>query len=149
MRNLLNLSLLCFFLLLTLTVNVSRAQTYSPFRYGVLTGYQPKMAPATEQDVAAIRSQQQALDEAASEEIRYWNAAYPSYRWHQIMMAVSAAHEGHKNGGRVAIMHLAVRCPGCGVAVQATARSASPLRGKRGPGLPGAYPRLFLLHLRI
>jgi hypothetical protein len=40
--------------------------------------------------------------------MNYWNAAYPSYRWHQIMMEVSRARKGHKNGGRVAILHLAI-----------------------------------------
>jgi hypothetical protein len=85
-----------------------QAQPYPAFRYGPMTGYQPKVSSPTQQDMAAIRGQQRALDPAARAEIRYWNAAYPSYRWHQIMMAVSDAHEGHKNGGRVVIMHLAV-----------------------------------------
>ncbi|RMG62956.1 MAG: phosphatase PAP2 family protein [Bacteroidetes bacterium] len=66
------------------------------------------MPQASEADFAAIQSQQQVTDEVTHEEIRYWNAAYPSYRWHQILMAVSAEHKGHKNGGRVVIMHLAV-----------------------------------------
>ncbi|PRX54889.1 vanadium-dependent haloperoxidase [Flagellimonas meridianipacifica] len=40
--------------------------------------------------------------------IRYWNGSYPAYRWHQLLMQVSRNHKGHKNGGRVAIMHLAI-----------------------------------------
>lgn len=40
--------------------------------------------------------------------IDYWNAAYPSYRWHQIMMQAGLNHKGHKNGGRMAMMHLAI-----------------------------------------
>ena len=40
--------------------------------------------------------------------IDYWNAAYPSYRWHQIMMRAGLNHNGHKNGGRMAILHLAI-----------------------------------------
>ncbi|KPM32190.1 Hypothetical protein I595_1839 [Croceitalea dokdonensis DOKDO 023] len=46
--------------------------------------------------------------DSLDQEIRFWTAAYPSYRWHQIMMEASQKHKGHKNGGRMAILHLAI-----------------------------------------
>ncbi|MEM6517050.1 MAG: vanadium-dependent haloperoxidase [Bacteroidota bacterium] len=48
------------------------------------------------------------INDEAQWAINYWNASYPSYRWHQIMMDISKAHKGHKNGGRLAIMHLSI-----------------------------------------
>jgi hypothetical protein len=47
-------------------------------------------------------------NEMLQQVIDYWNAAYPSYRWHQIMMQAGLNHKGHKNGGRMAMMHLAI-----------------------------------------
>jgi len=41
-------------------------------------------------------------------EINYWNGAYPSYRWHQVMVEAGKRHKGHKNGGRMAMLHLAI-----------------------------------------
>lgn len=86
----------------------SSAQSYQPFRYAAATQHTPLTDAQLAAEIASILAQQQALDTAARADIRYWNAAYPAYRWHQAMMAASAAHQGHKNGGRVAIMHLAI-----------------------------------------
>ena len=54
-----------------------------------------------------LKSQQQ-LDESLLQEVRYWNAAYPSYRWHQIMVTAGDRTQGHSNGGRMAMLHLAI-----------------------------------------
>src|SRR5690606_15962106 len=51
---------------------------------------------------------QRELNQEDRDNIRFWNAAYPAYRWHQKLMEASNLHRGHKNGGRVAIMHLAI-----------------------------------------
>lgn len=59
----------------------------------------------SEIDLDQIKEAQSKVD---SWDIKYWNASYPSYRWHQILMNTGNAHKGHKNGGRVAIMHLAI-----------------------------------------
>ncbi|MEM8528204.1 MAG: phosphatase PAP2 family protein [Bacteroidota bacterium] len=58
--------------------------------------------------MAKVIDAQKGLQEADIRTINYWNASYPSYRWHQIMMEVSRAQKGHKNGGRVVILHLSI-----------------------------------------
>lgn len=86
----------------------AQAQPYPPFRYSFEKRYEPMAEAAVPAALSDLLALQRNLDAAARAEIRYWNAAYPSYRWHQIMMQASAAHEGHKNGGRVVIMHVAI-----------------------------------------
>lgn len=70
----------------------------------------PEPVPETlwQQEMEQIVQAQQNMDSGDLQEIAYWNAAYPSYRWHQIMMEVGRASPGHKNGGRIAILHLAI-----------------------------------------
>ncbi|MFS4416066.1 vanadium-dependent haloperoxidase [Maribacter sp. 2307ULW6-5] len=57
---------------------------------------------------ALIAEAQQTATDRARQQVRYWNAAYPSYRWHQAMVTAGQRTKGHKNGGRMAILHLAV-----------------------------------------
>lgn len=59
----------------------------------------------SEIDLDQIKEAQSKVD---SWDVKYWNASYPSYRWHQILINTGNTHKGHKNGGRVAIMHLAI-----------------------------------------
>ncbi len=61
-----------------------------------------------ELEAATIHESQQQLNDSLLQEVRYWNTAYPSYRWHQIMVSAGDRTKGHKNGGRMAILHLAV-----------------------------------------
>ncbi len=63
---------------------------------------------ATKQEIAEVIKLQEAISGEDKWIINYWNASYPAYRWHQIMMEVGRAHKGHKNGGRVAMLHLAM-----------------------------------------
>ncbi len=73
----------------------------SPFLAKINYSYTPVENP----DISSILEAQQ---EISPWNIRYWNASYPNYRWHQQMMKISNEHRGHKNGARVAIMHLAI-----------------------------------------
>ncbi len=61
-----------------------------------------------ESQLLQIKKAQENINDSILEEISYWNNAYPSYRWHQILMEIGDDFQGHKNGGRVAIMHLAI-----------------------------------------
>jgi len=81
---------------------------YVPFKYKLNTQRSPDSEKQQQQGIEAILACQQGITEQTIQKINYWNAAYPSYRWHQIMMEISRAHEGHKNGGRVVILHLAI-----------------------------------------
>ncbi len=80
---------------------------YRPFKFQLDETFLPLTKERREQEAREIVAAQQRLQEDHGE-IGYWNGAYPSYRWHQILMEVSRAHRGHKNGGRVAIMHLSI-----------------------------------------
>ena len=71
-------------------------EDFSPSRERVLQDEIPEI----------IAVQQKLVNDPWS--VRYWNGAYPSYRWHQLLMEVGQNHKGHKNGGRVVIMHLAI-----------------------------------------
>lgn len=81
---------------------------YQPFLFDCPADFEPAdeagLAKSME-EVAKAQSSMQAVDTLWA---AYWNNAYPSYRWHQALMAAGRLHEGHKNGGRVAILHLAV-----------------------------------------
>lgn len=55
-----------------------------------------------------IKEAQANINDSVLQVIKYWNNAYPSYRWHQILMEIGNDYQGHKNGGRVAIFHLAI-----------------------------------------
>ncbi|WNB17889.1 vanadium-dependent haloperoxidase [Marivirga arenosa] len=79
---------------------------YTPFMFTssiFMEGKEPN-----EQTIDSIFQLQSALSSLDLEEIKYWNSAYPNYRWHQLLMDISNAHKGHKNGARVVIMHLAI-----------------------------------------
>lgn len=94
------------------TAFVSNAQAirdvYPSFKFELSDVYKPEARRTLKEEseeILQLQSEMQSVDQLR---IKYWNAAYPGYRWHQIMMQVSRQHSGHKNGGRVAIMHLAI-----------------------------------------
>lgn len=99
-------------LLLVLSVFYARGQnaisSYLPFKYALTDR---EILPEQDRQQASIDeiiSLQKELTEEDIENVRFWNAAYPSYRWHQKLMEASELHTGHKNGGRVVIMHLTI-----------------------------------------
>src|SRR5690606_1216489 len=81
---------------------------FVPFKYQLDDQFTSVRKKQVRQEVAEIVEMQQDLNDADLREMNYWNATYPSYRWHQILMEISQAHRGHKNGGRMAILHLAI-----------------------------------------
>ncbi|MEM6397887.1 MAG: phosphatase PAP2 family protein [Bacteroidota bacterium] len=101
-------SLLIFIFSLASATAQSPAQDFEPFKFSGSEMYAPISASETEREILEILAAQSDMTTEEAQTVKYWNAAYPSYRWHQIMMAVSRAHKGHKNGGRVAILHLAM-----------------------------------------
>ncbi|MEM6865403.1 MAG: phosphatidic acid phosphatase, partial [Bacteroidota bacterium] len=84
------------------------SSTYNPFKFELADSISPLNKELLSDEVEEIISVQKETDEAGLWSIKYWNGAYPSYRWHQLLMEVGKRHNGHKNGGRVAIMHLSI-----------------------------------------
>ncbi|MEO1654360.1 MAG: phosphatidic acid phosphatase, partial [Bacteroidota bacterium] len=84
------------------------ASPAKPFKFALPERFAPVEEELLRDEISEITAIQQAMAEGDLWAIRYWNGAYPSYRWHQILMQASLMHQGHKNGGRVAIMHLAI-----------------------------------------
>jgi hypothetical protein len=79
-----------------------------PFRFQLEEAFSPLNVSELEQEIAKVIELQKETTEENIRVMNYWNASYPSYRWHQIMMEISSAQKGHKNGGRVVILHLAI-----------------------------------------
>ncbi|MEM9340337.1 MAG: hypothetical protein AAGA66_16500 [Bacteroidota bacterium] len=86
----------------------TNASPFKPFKFELQERFLPVDEKLLQDEVSAIVSIQQKMEKEELWTIRYWNNAYPSYRWHQLLMQASRNHKGHKNGGRVAIMHLAI-----------------------------------------
>lgn len=86
----------------------AQVNTYNTFKYAMNEAFSPEPESRLKKEIAAIVEAQKGLSNTDLEAIKYWNAAYPSYRWHQILIQIGNEHKGHKNGGRVVIMHLAV-----------------------------------------
>jgi len=100
---------LLLLLLLTDSVNAQvLISDFKPFKYQLEETYSPVTAIELEKEVAKVIEAQKGLSKEDIRTINYWNTSYPSYRWHQIMMEVSRAKKGHKNGGRVVILHLSI-----------------------------------------
>jgi membrane-associated phospholipid phosphatase len=47
--------------------------------------YRPPAPPANQKEIAEVLSRQRALDSAGLQQIRYWNAGAPGYRWQNFM----------------------------------------------------------------
>jgi hypothetical protein len=82
--------------------------SYKPFKYELQESFSPVNEQQLRDEISEIISIQQQMDEEDAWNISYWNNSYPSYRWHQLLMQASRNHKGHKNGGRVAILHLSI-----------------------------------------
>lgn len=97
-------------LLFSATSVIAQVETknFKPFKFHLKATLVPVNATAVEQEITEVIKRQEGVNAEDKREINYWNAAYPTYRWHQIMMDISRAQKGHKNGGRVAILHLAM-----------------------------------------
>lgn len=95
---------LWFLLMLCTTYAVAQTKEYAPF----LIGPEITMPDRPENRKEPIAVLQDKLDNTLREEISYWNAAYPSYRWHQAMVTAGNHAEERKNGGRMAVLHLAI-----------------------------------------
>ena len=100
----------CFFWLFTSGVLLAQTEknTYQPIMFSLEINEVPKIAPTFREEIADVVAAQKLLNDSLQQERRYWNAAYPSYRWHQIMVEAGNRTKGHKNGGRMAILHLAI-----------------------------------------
>ncbi len=85
-----------------------RMEDYPPFKFELDTDFSVATEQQIQEETKEIVAAQSGLTDEELRKINYWNASYSSYRWHQIMMEISRAHQGHKNGGRVVILHLAI-----------------------------------------
>ncbi|MEM6316574.1 MAG: phosphatase PAP2 family protein [Bacteroidota bacterium] len=81
---------------------------FKPFKFQLEKSFLPVNSTELKQELVEIIASQKGMSEEDIRTVNYWNAAYPSYLWHQIMMEISRAHKGHKNGGRIAILHLSI-----------------------------------------
>jgi hypothetical protein len=81
---------------------------FEPFKFALQERFPPADEKLLRDEIPEIIAVQQKMAEADPWSIRYWNGAYPAYRWHQLLMQAGRNHPGHKNGGRVAILHLAI-----------------------------------------
>ena len=101
-------SLVLFLLSVTSLTAQIQIEDFAAFKFQSGATLAPLSEAEIEQEISQVIKLQEAISTEDKWDINYWNAAYPSYRWHQIMMDISRAHKGHKNGGRVAILHLAI-----------------------------------------
>lgn len=104
------LSLILILLLFSLALATAQVpiSDFLPFKFHLEENFSPPNKKEIKQEMAKIIELQKEIKAEDLSTILYWNASYPAYRWHQIMMEISEAHKGHKNGGRVAILHLSI-----------------------------------------
>ena len=108
MRLLQSLNLIVLLLSISTATAQVQVDDFKPFKFQSEESFLPVKATELEQEMAKVIESQKELSEEDVRVMNYWNASYPSYRWHQIMMEMSRAKKGHKNGGRVVILHLAI-----------------------------------------
>ena len=112
--SLINIRKLKIFIPIVILISISsvtaqvQLNDYEPFKFQLEEIFTPVKAAEKKQEVAQIIELQEETDEEDLRTMNYWNASFPSYRWHQMMMEASRAHKGHKNGGRVVILHLSI-----------------------------------------
>ncbi len=101
---------ICLSLILFLPVNVNAQllKPCTPFKYSTSENFSAVANKQLQEEIKELITLQKTIENADYQNIKHWNASYPSYRWHQEIMKASDRHSGHKNGGRVAIMHLAI-----------------------------------------
>lgn len=83
-------------------------QSYQAFMFALENEDWSKIASNSETDITTIVTAQKKITDSVKLEVKYWNASYPSYRWHQIMVEAGNRSNVKKNGGRMAILHLAI-----------------------------------------
>ncbi|MEM8525064.1 MAG: phosphatidic acid phosphatase [Bacteroidota bacterium] len=81
---------------------------FQSFKFQLEDDFSPQNTSEVKQEITKILESQKGINEEDIRIMNYWNASYPSYRWHQIMMEVSRSQKGHKNGGRVVMLHLSI-----------------------------------------
>ncbi|PYE82888.1 PAP2 superfamily protein [Winogradskyella epiphytica] len=92
----------------SLLIAQTEMKTYQPFMFTVEADPASNTTPILNAEVEAIISAQKKAKDSTYDQMNYWNSAYPSYRWHQIMVEAGKRSKIRKNGGRMAILHLAI-----------------------------------------
>jgi hypothetical protein len=84
-----------------------KKQNYSAF---LATSVQKAsiLPPKQKATLAKLLVSQTQASEKQQAAILYWHVGPPGYRWHQIMGKVSEQNKNQLNGGRMAILHLAI-----------------------------------------
>ncbi len=82
--------------------------SFDTFKFKIQEPFSPVNEKLLRDEISEIITVQKEMAQEDVWSMKYWNGSYPSYRWHQLLMQVGQKHKGHKNGGRVAIMHLAI-----------------------------------------
>ncbi len=85
-----------------------KSSLFEPFKFELQEHFPAVSEELLRDEISEVVAVQHKMEKADPWAIRYWNGSYPSYRWHQLLMQASQNHKGHKNGGRVAIMHLSI-----------------------------------------
>jgi len=107
-RILKSLILIVFLISVASVTGQVQINEFGPFKFQLEETLSPVSDIELEHEITKIIELQDVTNEEDLRTMNYWNASYPSYRWHQIMMEISRAHRGHKNGGRVVILHLSI-----------------------------------------
>jgi hypothetical protein len=103
------LILTALFSILQLSLEVkAQIPVYKNFKFAYEGEFGTLSETQIDDGINIIREAQANINDSVLQVIKYWNNAYPSYRWHQILMEIGNDYQGHKNGGRVAIFHLAI-----------------------------------------
>ncbi|MFD0797271.1 vanadium-dependent haloperoxidase [Maribacter chungangensis] len=100
--------LILWFIVASSALAQNKEPNYTPFMFSLDTVEISGIVDSPDMETKTILQLQQQLNDSLFQGVRYWNAAYPSYRWHQIMVTAGNRSEYRKNGGRMAILHLAV-----------------------------------------
>ncbi|MGM0581678.1 MAG: phosphatase PAP2 family protein [Bacteroidota bacterium] len=85
-----------------------QSQEYKAFKFNLDIEIEKLNQQEIDTEIQQIAAIQKSINDSILHEVKYWNSAYPAYRWHQILMEIGNDFKGHKNGGRVALMHLAI-----------------------------------------
>ena len=80
----------------------------SVFKFELGKTFYPEKTRILRSEIDDLIEIQSLMEDKDRVRVAYWNTAYPSYRWHQIMVDVGQSHNGPLNGGRMAILHLAI-----------------------------------------
>jgi len=81
---------------------------FAPFLASIDWDVPPPSPDDLQAELANIRYGQQILSEDELTTMFYWDAGPPAYRWHQIITDMGKRYPENRNGGRMAILHLAI-----------------------------------------